>query len=53
MKYMCMLCVAYIKAEILFALEEQSIVKMVFNSLSFNFFAWTFFLFTVSFSCYT
>ena len=53
MGYMCMLCVAYIKAAILFALEEHSIVNIVYNSFSFNFLAWTFSLLTeVSFSGY-
>ena len=33
MGYMCMLCVAYIKAGILFALEEHSFVNIVLNSL--------------------
>ena len=53
MGYTCMLCVAYIKAGILFALEEQSIVNIVFNYLLLNFPARTFYLLTeVSFSCY-
>ena len=34
---MYILCVAYIKAGILFALEEHSTVNIVCNSLSFNF----------------
>ena len=37
MGYMCILCIAYIKAGVLFALKEHSTVKMVCNSLSFNF----------------
>ena len=37
MGYTCMLCIAYIKAGILFALEEHSTVNIVCNSLSFNF----------------
>ena len=37
MGYMCMLCVAYIKAGIVFALEEHNTVNIVCNSLSFNF----------------
>ena len=53
MRYMCMLCIAYIKARILFALEEHSIVNIVLHSLLFNFPAWTFSLLTeVSLSCY-
>ena len=53
MGYTCMLCIAYIKAGILLALEEQSIVNIVLNYLSFSFLARTFSLLTeVSFSCY-
>ena len=53
MDYTCMLCVAYIKAGILFDLEEHSIVNIVLKYLSFNFLAWTISLLTeISFSCY-
>ena len=55
MGYTCMLCIAYIKAGILFALEEHSIVNIVLNSLSLTFLPdmIIFSLLTeVSFSCY-
>ena len=48
-----MLCIACIKAGILFALKEHSIVNILLNSLSLNFLAWIFSPLTeVSFSCY-
>ena len=39
MGYACMLCIAYIEAGILFALEEHGIVNTVINSILFNFLA--------------
>ena len=36
MGYMCMLCVTYIKARILFALEKHSTINIICNLISFN-----------------